>query len=412
MTIGKLRAAAYEALIGLLFLFPVLLVLNHYVWQMTLWQSAAWLLAAYAAGIAAGGLRLRRIAQWALMAAIAAGIGFLPYGFNVGLGAIVLAGAAAAAAWAGLRHRFGHRFSLGFCAAGLLLFVAASILALVHAPFRIYGGLVYGLGLVAVAVFFFKLNREQLDRAEMPRARGRLAAGKVAAVNRIGTGALLLLIVLLAHIRQLTEGLLAAYRALAAWIAALIPEPTDEPAPPEPAGPPPASPQLFPEQAEKAPLWEALEQILIHLFAAAGILLALALLYLFVVRIAMPGLRRWFAHMLGRRPERGGYVDETEKLAGAGFRELLKTAASRARRARPSKPADNRERIRQYYRDMLREAARYGYIHEESRTPLETERALAGIARRLTRPAGKLTALYNIVRYKEADVSDAELDDL
>ena len=154
MTIGKLRAAAYEALIGLLFLFPVLLVLNHYVWQMTLWQSAAWLLAAYAAGIAAGGLRLRRIAQWALMAAIAAGIGFLPYGFNVGLGAIVLAGAAAAAAWAGLRHRFGHRFSLGFCAAGLLLFVAASILALVHAPFRIYGGLVYGLGLVAVAVFF------------------------------------------------------------------------------------------------------------------------------------------------------------------------------------------------------------------------------------------------------------------
>ena len=126
----------------------------------------------------------------------------------------------------------------------------------------------------------------------------------------------------------------------------------------------------------------------------------------------MPGLRRWFAHMLGRRPEHGGYVDETEKLAGAGFRELLKTAASRARRARPSKPADNRERIRQYYRDMLREAARYGYIHEESRTPLETERALAGIARRLTRPAGKLTALYNIVRYKEADVSDAEVDDL
>ena len=52
----------------------------------------------------------------------------------------------------------------------------------------------------------------------MPRARGRLAAGKVAAVNRMRTGALLLLIVLLAHIRQLTEGLLAAYRALAAWM--------------------------------------------------------------------------------------------------------------------------------------------------------------------------------------------------
>lgn len=421
MKLNFWRGAVLEALLGLLFLLPFLLVLSH-VWrmQLELWQIAARWLTAFALGTAIGGWRLRRYARWGLIAAMAAGIGFFPYGLPAALAGLAgrnwLAAAlmTAAAAWAvrlGAMYRRGYRLPFGYYAAGAALYGAVSLPGLIHKPVVANETVLHGYGLVALTVCFFKLNRLQLNRAELSPARGRLTAGKVTAINRIGTALLLLIVILLAHVRRLREWLAAAYDLLIAGISALLPEEPSVPPQPQQLPAEGGAMPLLPEPEGTSPFWAALEEMLMKLAAPAGIGLAALLLYLAVVRVFLPFLRRWFAFMSSRQEEIG-YIDETEKLTDYGIGRLLKRAARRMREARPKEPLDNRQRVRRAYRDMLREAIKAGYVHEASRTPLETARALADVEHRLSRPVGKLTALYNKARYQEAHIHDAELKDV
>jgi len=404
--------AIWRALVEMASFLPIMLPLLSFTADQQMIPGFAAVFICYLIGYALGGLTIKIYMEWLIGAAFGYLIAFILLGLTwsaIPLGIIIMIQTTR-----GIRTRtidWSRTFPLHTHFVFVCSFAIFPLFSQMDASLKAQNNLIWTAGLFTLAVFFFRLNLEHLNRANLNRANGKRVPDNVMRMNRIATVALLFILVLVAKIEAIQQWLLERWNQLTDWLNSWLsrrPQ-SDAGSPPAQEGPS-ITDMLGGQSGERSELWKKIEQLFVDIFSFVIIIALVGIIVYLIIKIVIPAGRRWLSRVNQHREEEG-YIDELERLKAPEWGRKLRSAFDRLTLRREPDPADNRARVRNQYKRMLQEAAKDGYEHKSSYTPIEAEQALLQI-KWGKQPVGPLIRLYNRVRYGESDVSDKELQEL
>lgn len=406
--------ASWRAVVELACFLPFLVTVQEFLSDKSLLLPLLVFYCGYMTGYFAARLRMKvymeRLAS--LLLAFAASIVL----FGISIGATVHFILLAFVIYRGMRLRNGNwdtvlPLSAQFVglAAYLLFPIVANMIPVLKEQYYV----IYLSGFFVLIVFFYRLNRIQIMRANLNNSTGDRVPAKVIRTNRYAVGAVLLLLILAANLDAIKRWLGDLWARFKEWLNDFLSRqpPQGEAEMPQSEPVPSFFDQLGKEPRERSEFWKTVEEIAVNILTVAIVTAFVAgVVYLFVKR-GIPFIRNWMSSMNKRREEEADYTDETEKLAVPEWGRKLKNVLGRMTVRRTAEPAGDRERVRHLYKKMLSAAAKDGYQHHPSLTPAESERELERMGWR-KQPVELLTRLYNRVRYREADVHEQDMLEL
>ncbi len=404
-------SAALHAAHEILYYFPIILLLNHFLGIANLFMGVAAVLLCYMLGFALGRYALVRYLEWLLCMVIGVVVSISLFGLNVG--GIVFCMLTTIAVIRGYRFRYVQwdvLFSHSFYVSSICLYFVTPLIFMFFPELKIYSVYLYWTGLYCIIHALFTFNSKQVELASQNTQVGQLTALNVRRANRIGTGVVVIILFITINIDRLLQMVKSFIYGIMAWLNEILSRPNKD-QPPEPDELPPVNSggMDMPEIAEKSLLREILDMIIYYIGYIIVFVLTILFLYFLIIKLIMPMFSRFFSTAKLTRELQVGYLDEEEKIEapqlGKWFRELIQRGPDRR------EPQDNRERVRYLYRDILQAAMKRGYEFKRSQTPLEIERNWQSLKPKQRLPS-RLMTLYNKARYGEVQITDEEVKKL
>lgn len=394
----------------ILYYFPIVLLWNHYFVLTELAVTVAGILICYLLGFALGKFNMVRFLEWLLCLIVAATVSVAIVGINLNSVAFIVL--TTVAVLRGFRFRYSPwsiLFSNNAYIGSISIYFVTPILFTFFPDLQIYSSYLYWTGLYCIIHALFTFNFKQLDMAAQNKLVGQSIAQNVLRANRIGMGAIVIVLFIVINIEHLLDFVKSWVRRLFEWINQFL----SKTAPDEPSKPEELPADLgglnMGEPKEKSAFGEFLDMLLYYASYVVMFLAAIVIMYLIIFKLLIPLITRVISTAKKTRELQVGYSDEEEKLEapqlGKWFRGLIERSHNKP------EPQNNEERVRYLYRETLQTAIKKGYELQKSQTPLEIERDWRELKSKHRLPT-RLIALYNKARYGESKITDEEMKKL
>ncbi|WP_172198891.1 hypothetical protein [Saccharibacillus qingshengii] len=408
-TIGKALAVASGDTV---FLYPWILLLSLYLFELSPYAAAAICFLSLACGAAAGRHLPRQTAYLAAMAVPAAASVLFAVFAGLGLRTVPLLILLGAAGGRGVYREIGaaagRRQTLIFVC-GLLAGVAVYAAALRTELMQPYAFSVYAACTGMLLTQLLRWNAGRVREAMGLSQEAEIPPGRLLRINRGFMTVLLLAILLVGGATQLSVVLEWLYRL---WLTLLyggvdldyVPE--TSPPPPEPA---PFSEPYVPEEKLEDDGEGGLDRWIIY--AVAGIIVAAVGAFAFVLlRLGYEILSKWLPDWLKRLLQNlriaAKSSDPSEEAAYADTTEKLESKAPARKKGSPQTSTEPPEGARREYARLIRGAISRGYRFRPWLTPSETGKEIAGSSVYREQEAEQIEELverYNQTRYTQKE---------
>jgi hypothetical protein len=309
---------------------------------------------------------------------------------------------------------------------GLILYFVESVIFRINPDTRVFLPVLFWLGFLSVAVTLIMTGQDRIIQESLPDKNGRHQVNpNQLRNNRLFSIAILMIIFMVAAIKQISEALLwlnrifwSSVRYIIHILNKLTSSPPQEAAPNKAAPPP-----LLSSNDSPSVFWVWLEKCLYILIIVVTIALMLFLLYKFYkwVRRNSAALYKWIMGKLSKNRIEAvsGFEDESTRLVTFGG--LIKGYSSkvsdwlellRKREVKWSDLTTNAERIRYLYRQFVVKNLSKGTKINLDLTAQETISAMQQKKGQSSHLNEKLLSrLYNQARYSNHSIHDEEVEE-